>query len=142
MLTCCSCGCAPTVSWTKGFVAFLPVLPSQACSGYASSGGFSSPIWFTTFAMGSPLRGRGLVCFLFPFWAVSSCCHCSSEYGHHMGQVCWSVPTYARPTVGWGFALSPSGWASNLCLRLLLAHCHSRSVFWWSSPRTRVFGCP
>ena len=68
----------------------------------------SSPRWFTTFAMGSPLRGRGwfvldrnegLVCFLFPFWAVSSCCHCPSGYSHHMGQVCWSVPTYARPTV-------------------------------------------
>ena len=28
----------------------------------------------------------------------------------------------------WCFALSPSGWASNLCLRLLLAPCHCRSV--------------
>ena len=94
--------------WTKGFMAFLPVLRSTACSGYASSCGFSSPIWFTTFAMGSPLRGRGkfvldrnkgLVCFLFPFWAVSLCCHCPSGYSHLMGQVCWSAPTYARPPV-------------------------------------------
>ena len=108
MLTCCTCDCAPTVCWAKGFVAFLPVLRSPAGSGYAGSCGFSSPIWFTPFAMGSPLRGRGwfvldrnegLVCFLFPFWAVSSCCHCPSGYSPHMGQVCWSVPTYARPTV-------------------------------------------
>ena len=96
MLTCCTCGCAPTVCWAKGFVAFLPVLRSPAGSGYAGSCGFSSPIWFTTFAMGSPLQGRGwfvldrnegLVCFLFPFWAVSLCCHCPSGYSHHMGQV-------------------------------------------------------
>ena len=58
MLTCCTCGCAPTVYWPKGFVAFLPVLRSPACSGSASSCGFSSPIWSITFAMGSPLRGR------------------------------------------------------------------------------------
>ena len=59
MLTCCTCGCAPTVCWTDGFVGFLPVLLPPACSGSASSGGFSSPLWFTPFAMGSPLRGRG-----------------------------------------------------------------------------------
>ena len=108
MLTCCTCGCEPTVCWAKGFVAFLPVLRSPAGSGYAGSCGFSSLIWFTTFAMGSPLRGRGvfvldrnegLVYFLFPFWAVSLCCHCLLGYSHHMGQVCWSVPTYVRPTV-------------------------------------------
>ena len=108
MLPCCTCGCAPTVCWAKGFVAFLPVLHSPAISGYAGSCEFSSPIWFTTFAMGPPLLGRGwfvldrnegLVCFLFPFWAVSSCCHCPSGYSRHMGQVCWSVPTSARPTV-------------------------------------------
>ena len=37
--------------------------------------------------------------FLFPFLAVSSCCHCPSGYSHHLGQVWGSVPTYARPTV-------------------------------------------
>ena len=60
----------------KGFVAFLPVLSFPACSGFAGSCGFSSPIWFTPFAMGSPLWGRdlfvldrneGFVCFPFPF---------------------------------------------------------------------------
>ena len=65
-------------------------------------------IWFTPFAMGPSLRGRGwfvlsrnegLVYFPFPFWAVSLCCHCPSGYRHHVGQVCWSVPTFARPTV-------------------------------------------
>ena len=57
-------------------MAFLPVLSSPACSGFAGSCEFSSPIWFTPFAMGSPLRGRdlfvldrneGFVCFPFPF---------------------------------------------------------------------------
>ena len=83
-----SCGGAPTVCLATGFVAFFPVLRSPAGSGCAGSRGFSSPIWFSTFAMGSPLRGRGWFnprserrfgVFLFPFWAVSSCCHCPSE---------------------------------------------------------------
>ena len=37
--------------------------------------------------------------FLFPFWAVSSCCHCPSGSCHLMGQVCGSVPASAWPTV-------------------------------------------
>ena len=57
-------------------MGFLPVLRPLACSGSASSGGFSSHLWFPAFAVGSPLRGRGyfvldqtegLVCFPFPF---------------------------------------------------------------------------
>ena len=76
MLACCTCGCAPTVSRAKGLVAFLPVRRPPAGSGYAGSCGFSFPIWFPTFAMGSPLQGqgcfvldqnKGLVCFLFLF---------------------------------------------------------------------------
>ena len=56
-------------------MGFLPVFRPPACSGSASSGGFSSHLWVTPFAMGSPLRGRGyfvldrnegLVCFPFP----------------------------------------------------------------------------
>ena len=76
-----SCGCAPTVCLPTGFVAIFPVLRSPASSGCAGYCGFSSPIWFTTFAMGSPLRGRGWcgprserrfgLC-LFPVWADSS----------------------------------------------------------------------
>ena len=42
----------------------------------------------------------------------------------------------------WCFALSPSGWASNLCLRFLLAPCNSWGVSWWSPLRPRIFGCP
>ena len=42
----------------------------------------------------------------------------------------------------WCCTLSPYGWASNLCLRLLFAPCHYRCVSWRSSLRTRVFGCP
>ena len=49
-----SCGGVPTVCLATGFVAFLPVLRSPAGSSYAGFCGFSSPIWFTTFAMGSP----------------------------------------------------------------------------------------
>ena len=103
-----SCGGAPTVCLATGFVAFFPVLRSPAGSGCAGSCGFSSPIWFSTFAMESPLRGRGWFnprperrfgVFLFPFWAVSLCCHWPSGSGHHTGQVCWSVPTCPRPTV-------------------------------------------
>ena len=133
------------VSWPP-CLSFAP-----ACSGSAGSCGFSSPKWFTAFAMGSPLRGRGLfvlnrneglVCFLFPFWAVSSCCHCPSGYSNHMGQRCWSVPTSARPTVVVGASPLSPGWAFNLCLRLLFAPCHCRCVSWWSSLRTRVFSCP
>ena len=69
------CGCAPTLCLATEFVAIFPVLRSPACSGCPGCCGFSSPIWFTTFTMGSPLRGRGwygldrnegLVCFSFP----------------------------------------------------------------------------
>ena len=35
-------------------MGFLPVLRPPACSGSASSGGFSSPLWFTPFVMGHP----------------------------------------------------------------------------------------
>ena len=74
-----SCGGAPTVCLATGLVAFFPVLRSPVGSGWADSCGFYSPIWFSTFAMGSPLRGRGwfhpqserrLGVFLFLFWAV------------------------------------------------------------------------
>ena len=75
-VTLLSSGCAPTVCLATGFVAFFPVLHSPAGSGCVGSCGFSFPIWFTTFVMRSPLRGRGwfaldrnegLVCFSFPF---------------------------------------------------------------------------
>ena len=82
-------------------MAFLPVLGSPACSGFTGSCGFSSPIWFTPFAIGSPLWGRGwfvldrnegFVCFPFPFGAVSSCCHCPWGFGHHMSQCVGRFP--------------------------------------------------
>ena len=74
-----SCGCAPTLCLAMGFVAIFPVLRTPACSGCAGSCGFSSPILFATFAMGSPLRGRGwcgpqserrFAPFLFPIWLI------------------------------------------------------------------------
>ena len=106
MLTGCTCGCAPTVCWAKGFVAFLPVLRSPACSGSASYCGFSSPIWFITFTMGSPLRGRGLfvldrnaglpsfsLSLLGCFFVLSLPFRIWSPYGSGVGR------SYARPMV-------------------------------------------
>ena len=59
VLPCYACGCTHTACWAWGFVGFLPVLrpPSGSCS--PCSSGSSSPLGFPTFAMGSPLRGRG-----------------------------------------------------------------------------------
>ena len=42
------------------FLCFLPTLRPPSGSGYTGSFGFSSPLGFPTFAMRSPLRGRGL----------------------------------------------------------------------------------
>ena len=91
----------------KDFVAFLPVLHSPACSGFAGSCGFFSPIWFTPFAMGSSLWGRdlfvlvrdeGFVCFRFPFELFL---HVVPALGVlvTIWSVCWSVPASARPPV-------------------------------------------
>ena len=74
------------------FVAISPALRSPACSRCASYCGFSSPMWCTTFAMGSHLRGRGCCgprserrfgLFLFPFWADSS------RWNHPLGRHCF-----------------------------------------------------
>ena len=65
-----------------------------------------------------------------------------------MGQVCWSVSSFAQPTVvRWCCALSPCGWASNLCLRLLFAPCHYGCITWDESLRlslalSSVLPCP
>ena len=53
-------GCAHTCSWAWGFLCFLPALRPPSGSWYTGSCGFSSPLGFPTFAMGSPLRGRRL----------------------------------------------------------------------------------
>ena len=42
------------------FLCFLTVLRPPSGSGSTGSSGYSSPLGFPTFAMGSPLRGRGL----------------------------------------------------------------------------------
>ena len=76
MLTCCPVVVRPPFCLATGFVAFFSVHRSPAGSGCAGSCGFSSPIWFSTFAMGSPLgvaagfildRNEGLVCSSFLF---------------------------------------------------------------------------
>ena len=46
-------GCAHTCSWAWGFLCFLPALRPPSGSWYTGSCGFSSPLGFPTFAMGS-----------------------------------------------------------------------------------------
>ena len=53
----CPCGGAHTACWALTFLGFLPVLRHPTGSSSPCSGGFSSPLWFPTFTMGSPLRG-------------------------------------------------------------------------------------
>ena len=129
-----SCGCTPTVGLATGFVAFFPVLRSPAGSGWAGSCGFSSPLWFSTFAMGSPLRGRGwslldrnegLACFSFPFGMFlhvptvlrlgppyASCVLVGSHLYAHYGCQCLTLSPQAR------FLVVLAGVA---CLRMFLA---------------------
>ena len=59
VLPCFPCGCAHTSCWAWSFLGFLPVLHPPSGSWSTCSSGFSSPLGFPTFAMGSPLRGRG-----------------------------------------------------------------------------------
>ena len=53
-------GCAHTCGWAGGFLCFLPAFRPPSGSWCTGSVGFSSPLGFPTFAMGSPLQGRGL----------------------------------------------------------------------------------
>ena len=52
--------CAHLLSGLGFFLCFLTVLRPPSGSGSTGSSGYSSPLGFPTFAMGSPLRGRGL----------------------------------------------------------------------------------
>ena len=52
--------CAHFLSGLGVFLCFLTVLRPPSGSGSTGSSGYSSPLGFPTFAMGSPLRGRGL----------------------------------------------------------------------------------
>ena len=60
MLPCFAYGCAHTCCWAWGFLCFLAILRPPSGSGSTGSSDYSSPLGFPTFAMGSPLRGRGL----------------------------------------------------------------------------------
>ena len=74
MLPCFTYGCAHTSCWAWSFLCFLPVLHPPSGSWSTCSSGYSSPLGFPTFAMGSPLRGRGSIVldrnegFVSPFW--------------------------------------------------------------------------
>ena len=59
MLPCYTWGCAHPACWTWSFLGFLPVLRPPSGSWSTCSSGSSSPLGFPTFAMVSPLRGRG-----------------------------------------------------------------------------------
>ena len=60
MLPCFTYGCMHTCCWAWSFLCFLAVLRPPSGSGPTGPSGYSSPLGFPTFAMGSPLRGRGL----------------------------------------------------------------------------------
>ena len=60
MLPCFAYGCAHPCCRAWGFLCFLTILRPPSGSESTSSSGYSSPLGFPTFAMGSPLRGRGL----------------------------------------------------------------------------------
>ena len=51
-----------------------------------------------------PRSERRFGVFSLSLWAVSLCCPCPSGPGHPVGQMCWSVSSYARPTVVVGAA--------------------------------------
>ena len=61
VLPCFPYGCAHTYSWAWSFLCFLPALRPPSGSWHTGSSDFSSLLGFPTFAMGSPLRGRGLL---------------------------------------------------------------------------------
>ena len=135
----CPCGCVSAVCWANGFMAFLPVLSSPACSGFASSCGFSSPIWFTPFAMGvtpvgsrlvCPRSERRFVCFPFPFGLFLLVVTALGVLVTIWVSVLVGSSLCAPDGFRWCYAFSPSGWASCLCLRLLFAPCRFGLVSW------------
>ena len=76
VLACFPCKVVHTLAVGPGvFLCFLPALRPPLGSWYTGSCGFSSPLGFPTFAMGSPLQGRGLfvldrnVGLVSPFWS-------------------------------------------------------------------------
>ena len=74
MLPCFAYGCAHTCCWAWGFLCFLAILRPPSGSGSTGSSGYSSPLGFPTFTMGSPLQGSRFVCprskrrFSVPLW--------------------------------------------------------------------------
>ena len=91
MLPCFPYGCVHTCSWAWDFLCFLPAFRPPSGSWSTGSSGFSSPLWFPTFAMESPLRGRG--------WFVLD----------------WNEGLVSP--FGSGTLIVP-GWTSRLCLRV------------------------
>ena len=80
MLPCFAYGYAHTCCRAWGFLCFLTIHCPPSGSGSTGSSGYFSPLGFPTFAMGSPLRGRGL---FVPIWVRST--------GQFMVEPCASV---------------------------------------------------
>ena len=59
VLPCFAYGYAHTYCCSWSFLCFLPVLRPPSGSWSTGSSGYSSPLGFPTFAMGSPLQGWG-----------------------------------------------------------------------------------
>ena len=97
---------AHTSSSAGIFFCFLTALHPTSGSWYAGSCGFSSPLGFPTFAMGPPLRGRGLL-----------------VLGRNDGLV---SPFGSGTLVSSWLDIPPL--SAGIC-----APCHSGFVAWWSS---------
>ena len=73
----CACfayGCAHTCFWAWGFLCFLAVLRPPSGSRSTGSSGYSSPLGFPTFAMGSPCYGSTVVVGTLPYFLPAGVC--------------------------------------------------------------------
>ena len=151
MLTCCTCGCAPTVCWAKGLVAFLPVLRSLAGSGYAGSCGSVLPYGSQPSRWGHPcgvetglssIGTKVWYVFSFPFGLFLRVVTAHRDIVTIWVRCVGRFPLMRDLRLSW--VLRPfSFWMGfDLCLRLLFAPCRYRRISWWPSLRPRVFGGP
>ena len=142
VLPCCTCGCAHTACWACSFLGFLPVLRPPSGSWSACSSGSSSPLGFPTFAMGSPLRGRGSFVldrnegFVYPFGSGALVSFLDGPRTSVCGVSARPVPQ----------GMLPGGPRCVHVLRLYLAlssvlHCPKSGYVLPPQPLLRVWGC-
>ena len=119
MLTCCTCGCAPTVCWPRGFVGFcLSFAPQlglvlQVPVGSLLTYGSHPSRWGHPCGVEASfvlVRNEGLVCFPFPFGLFFPVVPTLRDVVT-LWVRCW----FGSPAAGRGCCtLSPYGWASTL----------------------------